>query len=192
MPYKAVHLWRAPILDHQTNEEQIHQTFRLSLNCCTTDLHSYFSPPSNTSFESRYRGNDKIHRLGRHLIVIDQGLHHTKLCSSLCFCGLPVVNWRKSWLQTKSFFWWTVICIWSKGLNLDLVDPTEGPAFASKIIVMFTNTILKSLLVEHEDTIDYFSGSIYIQPACKGLNLPVYARMQWAIVLWGRPFHTHC
>lgn len=125
--------------------------------------------------------------LGTHLTDIDQGLHHVKFCSSLCFCGLPVVNWRKSWLHKPSFYCWTVVCIWSKGLNLDRIDATEGPAFASRIAVIFTNTDLKSLLLKLEDTTACFSGSVY--RSC--LQRAEFSKMQWAIVLWRRPVHSH-
>lgn len=79
-----------------------------------------------------------------------------------------------------------MVCIWSKGLNPDLMDPTEGPAFASKITVTFTNTNPKNLLLEHE-TRDYFSVTIHRAY----LDFLVYAIMQRPIALWDRPVHIH-
>lgn len=158
MPCKTKILWKASILDLQTNKGWIHLTLCLPLNCCTTYLNFYFSSPSNTSpFKSQYRGNPKIHFLGKHLIAVGQGLHHAKFSSSLCCCVLPVVKWRKSWLQTKPFFWWTVVCIWSRRLKLDLSGPTERPAFAFNIVVIFANTKLKRQLLEQGVAINYHS-----------------------------------
>lgn len=89
-------LQKTPLLDHQTNKELIHLPLCLFLNYCTIDFH-YFTSPSNVSpSESKYRGNHKTHLLCKYLIVIGQGLYHAKVCSSLCSCGLPTANWRKS------------------------------------------------------------------------------------------------
>lgn len=66
------------------------------------------------------------------------------------------------------------------------MDPTEGPAFASKITVTFTNTNPKNLLLEHE-TRDYFSVTIHRAY----LDFLVYAIMQRPIALWDRPVHIH-
>lgn len=80
-----------------------------------------------------------------------------------------------------------MVCIWSKGLNLDLTDPMRDQHLPPKLQLHLPIPIRKacSWNTKQETTSQWLST----EAACKGLNFLVYAIMQRPVVLWDRPVH---